>query len=294
MENNVELYKIKNFVDIPPNITVVPATHDGRGGQHYHDFIEMVYVSNGFTLHSSEGKITMLITGDWFFVKPGEAHSYINAYRAKIYNLLFDPAELGSMLGELSVLPGLNSLLKGEEYSEPSLRIIHVPMSERQNVESAHEKIMWERAERKSGWEVSMKARLCSLLIRYSRMCMDQSKYERSVRGDDYYGYIYKALRYIDEHYAEDIDTKVLADISGLSLDYMARRFKAILNMTPAEYLRRYRIAKAMELLCTTDKSISEIGAATGFSDLTIFSRVFKANVGCPPAAFRKTMVSRE
>ena len=51
----------------------------------------------------------MLITGDFFFVKPGEVHdSYINAYQTKLYNLLFVPAALGDSFSALSALPGLD------------------------------------------------------------------------------------------------------------------------------------------------------------------------------------------
>ena len=68
----------------------------------------------------------------------------------------------------------------------------------------------------------------------------------------------------------------------------MTRKFKAILGMTPVEYLRKFRIAKAMELLCTTEMTLSEISEKTGFSDVSLFSRVFKQNVGLPPASYRK------
>lgn len=303
------ILEIKDFIDSGPKITVTPAEHKGRALPHSHGFYEIVYVSDGFTLHQSCGKITMLITGDLFFVKPGEVHSYINAYQTKLYNLLFDSSALGLFLDELSVLPGLSVMFSPTEQdsaSDPTLRLIHVSIGERRNIEASLEKMLSERRDKNVGWEVSLCARLTSFLIKYSRMYSEQyfsaSEKLSEIGGDsvrlksarsnnDYYGYIYKLLCYIDQHYAENLTMNDLSAVTGLSPDYMARKFKAILGMTPSEYVRKFRIAKAMELLCTTELTVSEISQKTGFSDVSLFSRVFKQNVGLPPASYRKNSV---
>ena len=302
--------EIKDFISVGPKVTVTPAEHQVRAVSHSHNFYEIVYVADGFTLHQSCGKITMLITGDLFFVKPGEVHSYINAYQTKLYNLLFDSSALGSFLGELSLLPGLNVMFSDNDPSretDPTLRLIHVSIGERRNMEAALEKMISERRDTEVGWEVSLCSRLTSFLIKYSRMYNEQYFSSAEVKfsegtGDgpalkssrsnnDYYGYIYKLLCYIDKHYAENLTMNDLSSVTGLSPDYMARKFKAILGMTPSEYVRKFRIAKAMEMLCTTDLTVSEISQKIGFSDVSLFSRVFKQNVGLPPASYRKNSV---
>ena len=108
-----ELFQKSVFFDEPPEIRIHEAEHDGRLGSHTHEFYELVYVVDGFTLHSSAGRVNMLVTGDLFFVRPGEEHSYINAYRTKLYNLIFTADELGSELTELSKLPGLDAMFCG-------------------------------------------------------------------------------------------------------------------------------------------------------------------------------------
>ncbi len=297
-----DVYDIGTFVHDGPDIMVSPAEHRGRGGLHSHSFCEIVYVANGFTLHQSCGKMTMLITGDFFFVKPGEVHSYINAYQTKLYNLLFEPSALGDSLPALSSLPGLDDMLTydlsgaygdvSDGGIDTSGRLVHVSIGERRAFESALEKMIAEREEKKIGWETSLKARLTSLLIKYARMYAAQrdsgSDSTRKRSDNDYYGYIYKMLCHIDKNYASDLSMSDLSEVTGLSPDYMTRKFKAILGMTPVEYLRKFRIAKAMELLCTTDMTVSEISVAVGFSDVSLFSRVFKQNVGLPPASYRK------
>ena len=275
-------------------IAIVDAHHDGRMDPHSHSFFEMVYVQSGFTLHSCSGEVRMLSAGDWFFVRPGEEHSYINANGFQIYNCIFLEEVLGEDLAALRKLPGLDYLLSTSWIPDPAStdpvtfeRILHVDVSERPGVEAALKVIRSECENRQTGWELSAKSRLLSLLVHYSRLYELQKGQQKST-ASDYYMYIYKILQYVNENYQNDISMTDLSQVTGLSVDYMSRRFKAVMFMSPSEYIRRFRIAKAMELLAATDLSIACIAEQTGFSDISLFSRVFKNTVGLPPASYRK------
>lgn len=277
-------------------IAIVDVCHDGKMESHSHSFYEMVYVQSGFTLHSCSGEVRMLSTGDWFFVRPGEEHSYINAHGFNIYNCIFLEEILGSDLLALRKLPGLDYLLSTSWMPDPTStdpvtfeRVLHVDMAERHSVETALERIKTECENRQPGWELSAKATLLMLLIRYSRL-YEAQKGSRSHATSDYYMYIYKILQYVNDHYSEDLTMADLSKVTGLSVDYMARRFKAVMNMSPSEYIRRFRIAKAMELLADESLSIAQIADLTGFSDISLFSRVFKTTVGIPPVSYRKNL----
>ncbi len=280
-----------------PVVAIVPAEHHGRMRAHSHEFYEIVYVADGFTLHSAGGTITLLVAGDLFFVKPGEEHSYINAYQTKLYNLIYDAAELGNLRCELARLPGLDEMFSPSAPAAPepaavpgeakNTRLIHVPMNERRAIESALREMAEERDAKKTGWEIALRVRLASFLLKYSRMYAEQWD-SRVISADDYYGYVYKILCFVDTHYSENVTMNDLSAVAGLSPDYMARKFKSALHMTPSEYVRKFRIARAMELLCTTECSVAEVARRTGFSDVSLFSRVFKQSVGLPPASYRK------
>ncbi|MBQ5757720.1 MAG: helix-turn-helix domain-containing protein [Clostridia bacterium] len=273
-----------------PKIDVQTTTHHGKYEAHSHQFYEIVYVADGFTLHSCNGQVKMLVAGDLFFVKPGEEHNYINSYQTKVYNCLFQKEALGFLLDELSSLPGLDFMFSDTaEEAGDDMRILHADISERRNIETALEKIAAERKEQNAGWKTSLRARLVSFLIRYARMYEAQIKVHTQ-SGEDYYGYVYRILQYINSNYSREITMADLSAVTGLSSDYMARKFKAAMHMSPSEYVRKFRISRAMELLCTTDLSVAEIAHRTGFSDISLFSRVFKQAVGLPPASYRKKM----
>lgn len=109
--------------------------HNGRIGKHSHDFYEIIYITDGFTLHSLNGTMNILVTGDLLFIKPGETHSYINAYQTKLYNLLFMTDALGSFRSELSSLPGLSEMFDESEadtdFPSDDRRTGHMPPTAR-------------------------------------------------------------------------------------------------------------------------------------------------------------------
>lgn len=101
-----------------------------------------------------------------------------------------------------------------------------------------------------------------------------------------------KAMAYVHEHYAEPISRQDIARHVGMDEDYLTTCFRHELGVTPIAYLNRYRVSQAKRLLVETDKSITEIALAVGFSDSGYFSRVFRRETGRSPEAFRRA--SRE
>lgn len=274
------------FSDGRPRICVMDAQHHGKVWKHEHSFIEFVFIVNGFALHSCNGRTMVLTAGDLFAIRPGDVHSYISAYHTNLYNCLFHVEDLGELGKEAAKLTGLEDTPTGQ-----NLPVLHVDIPERRELELLLEKIRWERENRALGWEVNIKSLLVSFLVKYSRLVGSQIQNERDTQNM-YYGHVYKMLQYIEENYASDISQKDLAEYTELSPDYMSRRFKAMMNMTPSEYIRKFRVAKSMELLRMTDKSIAAIAGEVGMGDISLYSRVFKQIVGVSPASFRKNDLS--
>ena len=73
----------------------------------------------------------------------------------------------------------------------------------------------------------------------------------------------------------------------------LTRKLKILLNVTPAEHLRNYRLDQAMTLL-KQGKSVTEITSATGFSSNSNFGRGFKAKFGVSPTHYLKAISSKE
>jgi signal transduction histidine kinase/AraC-like DNA-binding protein/ABC-type sugar transport system substrate-binding protein len=95
------------------------------------------------------------------------------------------------------------------------------------------------------------------------------------------------ALTYIQQSYDQPISRQDLARAVGLTENYLTRIFQAELGLAPWDYLARYRIERAKELLLSTHETITYIATRTGFDDPAYFSRVFKKYTGTSPNAFR-------
>ncbi|MGY1771639.1 helix-turn-helix domain-containing protein [Blastococcus sp. SYSU D00813] len=91
----------------------------------------------------------------------------------------------------------------------------------------------------------------------------------------------------MDRAYAEPLDVPTLAAIAHVSEAHFIRTFRATFGETPHRYLQRRRVERAMFLLRTTDRSVTDICMAVGFSSLGTFSRVFREVVGESPSAHR-------
>lgn len=91
----------------------------------------------------------------------------------------------------------------------------------------------------------------------------------------------------IDRHYAEPLDLARLCAVACMSESHFIRSFGAAFGETPHRYLQRRRIERAMFLLRTTDRSITDICFEVGYGSLGSFSRTFTDVVGESPSAFR-------
>ena len=92
----------------------------------------------------------------------------------------------------------------------------------------------------------------------------------------------------IDRAYASPLDVPTLARIACVSEAHFIRTFRTAFGETPNRYLQRRRVERAMFLLRTTDRSVTDICMDVGFSSLETFSRVFRDVVGEPPSAYRR------
>jgi AraC-like DNA-binding protein len=91
----------------------------------------------------------------------------------------------------------------------------------------------------------------------------------------------------IDRKYAEPLDVTQLAAVAYLTRSHFIREFKRVFGETPYRYLQRRRVERAMFLLRHTDRSVTDVCTAVGFTCLGTFSRTFSQIVGQSPSVYR-------
>lgn len=78
-----------------------------------------------------------------------------------------------------------------------------------------------------------------------------------------------------------------MAAAAAVSRSGLQRKLKQTMGITPLDLLREARIKHACQLLSQTDKNISEVAYACGFTDPKYFSRCFRQSTGCTPSEYK-------
>lgn len=119
----------------------------------------------------------------------------------------------------------------------------------------------------------------------FSLLVTDNDKAVGRAQNDSY---VRSALKFIEHNYSSMISVADIAHSAGISRSHLYRIFVRELGTTPNEYLTRYRVDIARQLLSHHDVNVSEAAYSSGFSDPLYFSRVFKKIVGVAPSKYGK------
>ncbi len=98
-----------------------------------------------------------------------------------------------------------------------------------------------------------------------------------------------RTLAFLQANYSEPLTRGDIATHIGVSERYLTHCFRKEFGVTPMEYLNRYRVKIARQLLDTQHKSITEIGLEAGFSNSAHFSRVFHQHTGQSPREYLRS-----
>ncbi|MNI44663.1 HTH-type transcriptional regulator YesS [compost metagenome] len=91
----------------------------------------------------------------------------------------------------------------------------------------------------------------------------------------------------VQEGYARELSIAKIAEEVFLTPNYISLIFKKETGETITDYITGIRVAKAKELLLTTDLKVMEIAGRVGYENPHYFSTVFKKTVGMHPLKFR-------
>ncbi|MDR0669753.1 MAG: AraC family transcriptional regulator [Treponema sp.] len=254
----------------------------GTSNPHSHEFFEFVYVEEGFCLHFSGGSVELLMAGDLLAMCPGMEHHYWCKKNITIVNILFMPELFSGILDEIKNLPGMADLFEGT-LQTPLLS--HLSFQNRDEMRRTVDILRREGEQREVGWELRCKTLLAGIILMLSRVV--NTRFSRQESKNPYLGYALKTVEAIEEQYMVPVSVRDLAANLSISPDHLTRQFRQIMGITPTEYLRRRRFARALELLLK-QRPISEVYASSGFRSINYFSREFKVIFKMTPSEFRR------
>lgn len=115
----------------------------------------------------------------------------------------------------------------------------------------------------------------------------ESSSKEEHAESDVHTKFKMKIDSLLEEYYTDfDFSMSVLADKSALSRVQFYRKFKLVYNETPNNYIRKYRLKKAVDLICTEEYNFSEIAYKVGYNSPAYFTKCFRDEYQCTPSEF--------
>ncbi|WP_223538652.1 helix-turn-helix domain-containing protein, partial [Pseudomonas sp. BF-R-12] len=89
------------------------------------------------------------------------------------------------------------------------------------------------------------------------------------------------------ERLGETVEVTELARACALSRSHFSRAFKCSTGLSPQDWIRHQRIARAKQLIQNTDLSLTQISLECGFCDQAHFCHIFTRSEGINPFAWR-------
>ena len=132
--------------------------------------------------------------------------------------------------------------------------------------------------ERKRGYQMECKAYL------YRILCILQREAEDDYLPNEKARLIAPAVDYLREKYtSDDVSIARLSALCGITPEYFRRVFRGVFGTSPLSYINNLKLNNARELLDSGMYTVSDSARASGYSDMSHFSREFKKKYGVSP-----------
>lgn len=250
---------------------------------HWHQDLQFMYVQQGSIIVQTLSQTITVGHGEGIFINKNVVH-YIQHQADTIYYSFVFPEHFLTFYSDYPAKEMVERITENEH-----LPLVHfVPtIAWQQEIISFLEKL--ERLEREKSPFYSYEILVCLtslwLIMRKNLTLPEKEESNHRLRQK-----MQIFLRYINQHYAENMTLAQLADSANVSKSGCLRYFKISLNTTPYNYLVEFRILKALQLLKDSDDSIGNIALAVGFQQLSHFGKCFRAKTGLSPRQYREQL----
>ncbi len=101
-----------------------------------------------------------------------------------------------------------------------------------------------------------------------------------------------RALRYLAEHYREELNFEDVAQLCGISYSHMRKCVKERTGMSLSDCVNRMRIEQAKRLMTQSDRSITQIAIEVGYQNVQSFNRFFHKYEGVAAGEYRSARMA--
>lgn len=251
---------------------------------HWHEEMEILYSVEGTIKVQVPGRTYCVQAGEILFVNASILHYAVTENFCNLQSMVFHPTLLtgteDSVYARKYILPltkcsSLDSCILCRESDEDNIIVKYFT--------EAFQAL----ASDELGYEFTVRENL-------SRICMSlYEQYKEEIRETHIVinqdtERIREMLDFIHGHYFERLELAQIAQQAGIGERECLRCFQRMLQISPMQYLLKYRIIQGASMLIAGKDSIAEIAIQTGFDSPSNFTQMFKRFYKCTPSQYRK------
>ncbi|MBE7720237.1 MAG: helix-turn-helix domain-containing protein [Lacrimispora celerecrescens] len=278
----------KKMLEHGKMISIRPHTRFVHFPKHKHNYIEVIYMCKGETVHYIDGETVVLKTGELLFLNQHATQEILPAGEEDIgVNFIILPEFFDTafeMMGEEENL--LRDFLVGCLCFDPRYAsYLHFQVADVLPVQNLVENMVWtllsDQPNKRSINQITMGLLFLQLMHYTDKISHTQESFEQKL--------IFQVLTYIDENYKAGELTE-LAALLNYNIYWLSRAIKRLTGRTYKELLQIKRLNQASFLLLNTRLSITDISIAVGYDNTSYFHRIFRSYFKMSPKEYRNSV----
>ena len=275
----------KKMLEHGKMIRIRPLTRFVHFPKHKHNYIEVIYMCKGETVHFIDGEKVVLKTGELLFLNQHATQEILPAGEEDIgINFIILPEFFDTafeMMGEEENL--LRDFLVGCLCFDPRYAsYLHFQVADVLPVQNLVENMVWtllsDQPNKRSINQITMGLLFLQLMHYTDKISHTQESFEQKL--------IFQVLTYIDENY-KDGELTELSSLLSYNIYWLSRAIKRLTGRTYKELLQVKRLNQASVLLLNTRLSVTDISIAVGYDNTSYFHRIFRNYYGMSPKEYR-------
>jgi len=253
---------------------------------HWHEEIEVLFVKSGALRLRINDNTLLLNENEGIFINSNVVHSIRTASN--------EISTLNSLVFNADILSGTTESVFAHDFVRPLIHCHALPFI------LFHANTEWTKTaslcihdayvaydEEEFGYELVVREKMSHML--YQIITNNRQTINRQSKSEDKdITRIKTMMSYIHQNYPDKICLQQIAAAANISERECLRCFKKTIGISPIQYLLKYRLSVASNLLADSDLTMTEICDKTGFDNSSHFSRAFKSNMNCTPSEYRK------
>ena len=283
MQGSPDVINSRKLLSAGKLISIRPHTRFIDFPRHTHDYVEMVYMCCGSTVHVVNGNPISLEPGELLLLNQSAVHEVRRAEKEDVaVNFIILPEFFSQTLADLGEeeTPLRRFLVDCLCRSNTGSGYLHFQVSDVRPIQNLVENLLWtlltDTVNKRKVSQMTMSLLFLQLMAHTDSLCVS-SQEEAAV---------FKVLRYAEANYVSGSLTEAAQQLH-YDLPWLSREIKRKTGKTYTQIVQDKRLAQAAFLLRSTDRNVADISVAVGYENVSFFHRIFLAAYGMTPKGYR-------